>query len=233
MYKRSWASLYMIALFFIVPIITFQFFLIYNPHIWRELAMKYSNLTSNICYGLSLMAMILFFLLYVAAIFKTVALMDQGKAPKLFESCKEAARDIKPFCAVCILYVLLVSLWTLVIVIPGIIFGVLYSLAPMAMLIDQKRGFEALIFSKRIVKQTCVKYLDYLLLTTLLLFAFFVPIVIFMDMLINFMLSRGMYSGAIIVDYSEILVLLFVVNYFMMFCYFLYQEMKIRGGVNA
>jgi len=72
-----------------------------------------------------------------------------GESKKIYEETKPY---FWPYLGLTILSTILIILWTLLLIIPGIIFSVLYSLAVYTFIFENKKGMDALKRSKELVK---------------------------------------------------------------------------------
>lgn len=90
-----------------------------------------------------------YFLRAYMAIYLLVKNNFEGEAKKLFQETKSL---FWPYLGLSLLTGLLISLWALLLLIPGIIFAVFYSLVDYVFFSENKRGMEAIKRSKFLVK---------------------------------------------------------------------------------
>ena len=170
--------------------------------------------------GIVFIFIILFSLFYSIALIKTIHNAAQGQEVSGIEMYREAKGVLKPFAVVSIIVFVKVALWSLLLIIPGIIFSVLYSFAQLAVIIDGKRGNEALVFSKSVVKDNLKEFL-------LKMFAL-MGVVILIGIISSFMVLIP-FVGIIINEAVKIALGI----YAMIFSYYLYQDLKSKVGVEV
>jgi hypothetical protein len=111
-------------------------------------------------------------------------------------------------------------------VFPGIIFGLFYSLAGMAHLIEGKKGKEALIYSKELIKPYIIKYSDYLLAVIIIILFVTAVIIYVVDKLMIFLTSKNLYFFTNVADYFETLVIINAGIFFIVFLYLIYSQLR-------
>ena len=115
--------------------------------------------------GLSIIAVIVLAVivvpLYQIVIFRILQAVDKNEPLGIKDAYRAAYAVLGSYLFVSLLLMVKVILWSFLLIVPGIIFGVLYSFAPLAFLIDGKKGQEALVFSKAIIKPNAWKYIGY------------------------------------------------------------------------
>ena len=89
---------------------------------------------------------------YSIALIKMVAVIDKGESLKVTDAYRQAIPLFAPFFLVYFLVAIKVFLWSLLFVIPGIIFAIFYTFTQFSVIIDGKRGREALVFSRNIIQ---------------------------------------------------------------------------------
>jgi len=92
------------------------------------------------------------FLLFQIVILKTYEKIDQKKQVCTGNIFHESIWLFFPYSLVFILFVFWASVWSLLFIIPGLVVGFFYSFAICAFMFDNKRGNEALSYSKKIIK---------------------------------------------------------------------------------
>lgn len=98
---------------------------------------------------LSVLVVMYFSIQAYAGIFLLVKKDFQGEPKELF---KEAKDSIIPYITLTVLTAILLLLWTLLLIIPGIIFSIFYSMAIYVYFFEGKTGMEAIKRSKELVK---------------------------------------------------------------------------------
>ncbi len=97
----------------------------------------------------SVVAIIYFAIRSQAAIFLLVKNNYTGNELHYFKETKKLAI---PYIILTVLTVVLIMLWALLLIIPGIIFSILYSLAVFAFFFEDRRGLEAIKRSRELIK---------------------------------------------------------------------------------
>ncbi|MDP8264471.1 MAG: hypothetical protein P9M12_03205 [Candidatus Aceula lacicola] len=170
--------------------------------------------------GIAFIAITLFALLYSIALIKTIHNAAQGQAVSGMEMYKEARGVLKPFAVVSVIVFIKVLLWSLLLIIPGIIFSVLYSFSQLSVILDEKRGNEALVLSKSVIKANLKEFL--LKMLALMGVALLISIISSFMVLIP-------YVGFIINEAVKIALGI----YAMIFSYYLYQDLKSKAGAEG
>lgn len=98
-------------------------------------------------------------LLYQVAVVKTVESVDKKQPLEPLALYKTALADMGGYLVVALWVMVKVLLWSLLLVIPGVIFGILYSFATFAFLLDRKKGIEALQFSRGIIRANVWRFI--------------------------------------------------------------------------
>ncbi len=113
------------------------------------------------------------FLLQIALI-KKIRAVDQGLDLKPAGAYKQAFALMGPYLFVFLLVLVKILLWSLLLIVPGIVFAVFYSFSYFALILDDCRGTKALAFSKSLIKPNFWRFLGYSLViwTILLLIGF-------------------------------------------------------------
>jgi len=125
-----------------------------------------------------------------------------------------------------ILYVLKVFCWSLLLIIPGVIFGVYYSSSSLALIVDNKRGQEALKLSQMVIKPNFTKYLTCLLLMFILLLIACVLFIFVFDTYIVLFTLRGKLFLAEVIGFLEVTWIAMAGVFFYVFYYYLYKDLK-------
>ena len=171
------------------------------------------------------------FLLYPVALIRMIQSINAQEELTPLASYQKAWGVIASYLWIGTIVLFKVILWSLLFIIPGIIFGIFYSFWYLAFLIDNKRGNEALIYSKKIIKPNFWPYVGYSLVLV------FIMVVVYL--LIGFVVKllfgvpvRGSFSlmptiGSFFRSILEGIVSIYAT----IFCYKLYKELKSRLGI--
>ncbi len=107
------------------------------------------------------------------AMIKVVDTANRGQAIGVFEAYKQARLLSLSYFTAMILTVGKIFLWSLLLIIPGVIFGIFYSLYSFAVVVDGQRGNQALAYSAKIIKPQiwrCIGYYVLISAASVLLF---------------------------------------------------------------
>lgn len=107
------------------------------------------------------------------ALFKMIQANDREERLGVFEVYRQAAPLCGPYLRVILLALVKIVLWSLVLIVPGIVFGFFYSLANIIFIVDGKKGLEALRESKKIIKANGLVYSGNLALMLLVVYLIF------------------------------------------------------------
>ena len=141
---KNIVDIYLWAIFYsAIPI----FLLIFLP-IFKDNNIVLSALFSVIL-AVSLLVFVYFSIRAYIAVILLLKKEFKGENKELF---KESKKYVWPYIGLSILTAILVILWSLLLIIPGIIYSVFYSLAVMTFFFEDKRGMNALKRSKELVK---------------------------------------------------------------------------------
>ncbi len=164
LYFRHCLTFFNLTAIFYVPLWAIYFSLErnnYAPQLELMVALvtnKVSNsgpylLTGIVTYAFTVFAVLLFQLASVRLCQSVVS----GKTSSSWGAFREAWFSLSGYLAILLLVSCKIFCWSLLFFIPGIIFGTLYSLAPLACVIDGKKGNDALVFSRKIVEKNWFK----------------------------------------------------------------------------
>lgn len=116
--------------------------------------------------------------------------------------------------------------WGLLLILPGIYFSVLYSFAPLLVLIEGKNSKEAMALSAALLKPNLIKYLDYLLYAAVTSILSYLPFLALFEYLVEFCVGRGNWQLADSVSYLELIVVLMAVQFNVVFYIRLFEEIR-------
>lgn len=141
---KNISDIYLWAIFYAaIPIVL----LIFLP------VVKDNNATLSLLFSLLLAISSLVFIYFsIRAYIAIVLLLKQNFKGDNKDLFKQSKKYLWPYIGLSLLTAILVILWTLLLIIPGIIYSVFYSLAVMTFFFEDKRGMEALKRSKELIK---------------------------------------------------------------------------------
>jgi len=220
----------MFSIIFFAPAGLFYFYIWNNPFLIRKVFGAVPLWVAVITEYLTYIGAITYILHFIATMVKAIINADNGGQPKLIESFRRADRICAAYIWVKILFVFKVICWSILFVIPGIVAGILYNFAGMALLVDGKRGQEALQHSKEIIKQNFFDYLfsTVMMLTVLMLIC--AAFILLFDNLILIFVLQKIYFSAMLIDLLEISIILLSGIYFLIFYYYLYKDLQKKTG---
>jgi hypothetical protein len=224
-YKENWRSFFKILLIFILGTIP----------VWVVAGVKLAigeNIDSVGIYNF-------FFVLLglVAGIF-TIYINISAKATAFmyFKRLKEKSKNIKnlfhecrkqyfgPLLLVNILVFIFVLLWSLLLIIPGIIFGIYYSFAGWVVIFEERKGKDALNRSKELVKGNWWGVFARYIFLYLALFLF----LIVLDVVLT---PLGAETAEAIGNLVEQIVSFLLMPFFFAYSYLIYKDLvRIKGG---
>jgi len=228
LYTRYWFHFILISLIFLIPTLLTILFFLFNAPFWNFIINTFSFLFYYISFWLLVSVALFYSLLSIMAFVKFLDSAHRDQTLGIFEAYKEALRQYGSLLSVYGLFTGKIFLWGLLLILPGIYFGILYNFAPLAVLVDNKKGMEALNFSRSLVRPNIIKYLDYILLSFGSVALICIPFFVCLDFVVKWALSRQyswlVHSGGIL----EFFVLLTAGHFLMVFYYFVYCEFKNR-----
>jgi len=227
-YKCHWFRLIRITIPFFGATIALNINYWSKDYLLQNIIMRFSHGVFRLMDDLITLGVLLLLLISVAAIFRTIYNLNQGTKFKFFSTFKEAFLRLGSLLYIYFLSAIKTFGWALLFIVPGILFAIFYSLAPLALIVDEVKGNRALQFSKKIVKKNIVKYLDYLLYTFVILYLLCVTFISLLDWVGLYFLKRGRGIVFTAVNYIEYASLFVAALFFFVFCYFLYEELKAR-----
>lgn len=232
LFRKHWVVFARVAAVFIIPLM-----LLYRCFWDNELFVDafIQRFSLDAFYRMDNAAMavtFLFFLLYLSAMVKTIQWADEGKTLSVVASYRWAWRTFGSYLWVKFLFVMKVALWSLLLIVPGIIFGIFYCLSGMAFVIDGKKGEAAFVHSRRIVQANFVACAGYVSFIFLFLFALCASVVISLDGFILFARLKGHFLLANLIDAVEVLTILASSVFLLVFVYYLYAAFskELRDG---
>lgn len=116
------------------------------------------------------MIIAVFSTIYTIGTIKIIQAGNKEEMVVLNNIFKDSWNMLGPTLLIAAIVVIKVVLWALLLIIPGIIFGIYYSYAYLAFIVDGKKGNEALIFSKSLIKPNIGKFIGNSLAVGLILF---------------------------------------------------------------
>ena len=188
----------------------------------------------------NILAIMLFFIFFVVvvtiaflammifsiAIIKKIKACDDQENLSIGETYRLSAAVLGSFCIVIFWAFIKVSLWSLLLIVPGIVFAIFYSFAQMAFILDEKKGISALVFSRGIIQSHFWEFVGKSFVASLIFFVF--------SMVFGFFVYRVFPSKSgwdpIISGLLQNLINGFLGIFPLTFGYFLYKDLKERDA---
>jgi len=164
--------------------------------------------------------------LYQIAIIKTIMSVENNEKLDSVDAYSAALNLFGPVAIVGILVTAKVFLWSLLLIIPGIIFGIYYSFSVFAAIIEGKKGNDALRFSKDIVRSNIGKFLGNTIVAGIVTIPCFLIINIIITAVFGAKTGGNIgimpTTGEALARFCSVVISVYVT----IFYYFLYQELK-------
>jgi len=230
LYKRHWLCFSLIAAAYVLPVIlTNAFFWGNSEFIMRIINKSSVDALTLFNYGICIILFVYFFLT-LAALIRAIGLADEGGSPGVAAAYAQGTRLLDSYLWVKFLFVFKVLCWSLLFVIPGIIFGVFYNFSGMAAAVDGKKGMDALRVSRRIIAPNVPDYLFGVICSLTMAVMASALYILTMDTFIIFFTLRGNYFMASVVDFTEIAFVAAAGTYWLIFYFYLYKALRDRRG---
>ncbi len=172
---------------------------------------------------------VLTFLLFVALgiiFYRSVSRADHEGKIRLLSSFAELPKFFFSSVRVHFFYAVKVILWGLLLIIPGIFTFFLYSFSGPALVLDGKKGKEALLFSRQIIACNLNVYFDMVVIMTIFQMALFMPFYLVINQLHRILYLRSFYVFSNVADLMLYLLAGIHFVIFQIFFYCLYEELK-------
>lgn len=226
--RRHWLSLVKMSIPFFIPVVFLAGIIDLEVKYGYTIVAHFNLLINTLIYYFISTLMFLAALIYTAALMTFIDALNKSKTLSIFQAYQAAVKNLLPLAFVQILSMGKILLWFLALIIPGIYRASLYSFAWISVLLDGKRGEEALEFSKKILKPNLVKYLDYLLFSFLGTFFICVPFLICLEFVLEYSFLKEVYWMLHIINIIEAIMLVLAGHFLIIFLYCLYEEFKGR-----
>lgn len=224
--KRRWFYFLKISAVFFVPLHIVDTYFWQNTRLVREVINQFSLKAFFVVDDIIKFIMVVVFILYITALLTAIHIADRNQKLSVSSVYKGALDMLGPY-----LWVHLLLLWkilwrSLLLLLPGIMTAVYGGFAGLALLIDQKRGGEALVFSRDMIKPNIMSFLKCACGFALFLLAECVLVIITLDSLVILCRLNDQWFAAGIFDCLEAIWLACTGFVWQIFYYYLYQELK-------
>lgn len=136
------------VLFALIPLVVVLIFMGLNAWMGNSVSLAFRT-TSLVIMAAGVLAAIYFFIRAYMSVFLLVKRNYEGKELDIF---KATGKLFWPYIGLTLLTTIFILLWSLLLIIPGIIYSVFYSLAAYAFFFEDKRGMTAIRRSVRLVR---------------------------------------------------------------------------------
>jgi|GEM_PF-1148255 len=164
-------------------------------------------------------------MLFSIAIIKKIKACDEKKGLSVQEAYRCSVAALGPFCIVSLWVLLKVSLWSLLLIIPGIVFALFYSFAQIVFVLEDKRGLAALVRSRNIIQPYFWEFIGKSLVAGLIFFVISGPCQLIVYLAFPSKVGWDPIMAAVLVNFINGFLGVFPV----VFGYFLYKDLKERG----
>ena len=226
LYKKFLIKFIFLSLTFFTPVVLINHYFWQNTPLLNSIRLNISWEVYYLINGTLWCFVVLYFLLYFMSLIKTIHFAQQQKTIKLWEIYKETLSEYKKFFQIIRLYLFKVFSWSFLLLIPGIVMAVIYNYSVLAFLIDGKKGQDALMMSKKIIKTHYNKFLDYMLFMFLIYLVTCFPIILVLDLWISGFWYVSRFLLVYIFEYVQIYCIILLGIFPVIFYYYLYQELK-------
>jgi len=214
-----------VSLVYILFLLPFELIFWSNTYTRQFLTFNFSLQTFEIIEYLITITEWFIFFLYFIAIFKTIHKIHQNTWRNVKETYQEAVEGYKEFMKTLMLYLWKV-LSGLLLIVPGLIRAVRYSLFGMTAIIEGQKGQDALKLSEKYIKANFNRYLDFVFFISLIIFVSFFIYDFITDWPYYYLLRRDFFLMTHMIDWMGGVVLIFMCVYAYIFYYFLYEDLK-------
>ena len=229
LFSGHWLCFTAIVAAYIAPVLLIDTFFWDN----QKLILKLINRMSGNSYaafncGIDIIVFVFFFLT-LAALIRAICVAGEGGAPGVLDSYAQGMKILDSYLWVKFLFVFKTLCWSLLFVIPGVVFSVLYNFSGMAAAVDGKRGMEALRVSKAIITGNLSDYLYCVVITLTISVLGCVICITQLDVLITSAYRAGQPMAEKGINILEYAVVGVTGIYFLIFYYYLYLALRDRG----
>jgi len=226
--KLFWANWF---LFLKVALVFFALFLFVDLFFWsntllrQDIILTFSFSVFQMVYWAVAVVVCICFFWFLAALIRCIQAVDQGEPIGVLKAYGSSLAVLSPYIYVKFLYLFKVFLWSLCLVIPGMIFGFLYCLSGMAMLIGGKKGGEALTYSKKLIRSQLIESIASVAFFLMMVFSLGGIVIFLCDELVALFFFAGHVNIARLIDYMEIGIIINGMIYMAIFGYYLYRRL--------
>ncbi len=220
LFGRHWFKFLFIACLFFYPLFLLDDWLYLNIRYLSSLHL-YSLLDKSLY-----IVTFIFSVIYLILLYGVCICSDQDKTVKWGTLLKDVKRFFCSFSFIQILYLLTIILWSLALIIPGVFSAFLYIFSGLALLVDGKKGKEALKYSKLLVASRLNTFFDMLVLIIIVQGMLFVPFYLLINQAHRILYISSQYLLSTSVDSLFFLIALISMVIVQIFLYYLYLELK-------
>jgi hypothetical protein len=226
LYSDKAAILFLINFLIIVPMLAVVSLLAeILPHIK-------SSLDPARVMALQIVFLVLYVLFAVATLVSSGALLVyiarsmRGQKVSSLSAYQATLGRFGEFFKVNVIYALKMLAGCILLLLPGIYFGIVHVFAPFLVLVEGMSAKEAMAHSKNMVSARIFVYTDYLLFAALTAIASSIPFIVILNYLIDWSMFHNHWRLAAAVDFATMCVALMVTQFILVFYVRLYEELK-------
>ena len=235
---RSSAALYSAKAFmlFLISLIVISPLLVVVYLLTVALAFVSDSLNPTIVLWLRVSFLALFFLFMLATIVSTGALIVyitrsfRREKVNTVQAYQMTLKRFPEFLKVNIFYGLKVALGGILLVLPGIYFGIIHAFAPLLVLVEGLPTKEAMARSRQMIKPRLIPYTDYLFFAAIAALVSCIPFLVLLNYLIDWSMLYNHWRLAAAADFATMCVALMAVQFIMVFYVRLYEELKAQSS---
>jgi len=228
-----WLAFFKVFAVFYVPVLMIYYLFWDNSKLIDRIIDRYSLRTFHMIDDASYVVLLILFIMFLLAVILRIISADRGQKESVRSVYGKAGKMLKSYAWIKMICAFKVLGWTLLLILPGLYYAVLYSFAGMALLVDGKKGKEALELSRKMVKPNLKIYLVGSLNMLVLLLAVCIVYKFFFDRLAIFFLMNDINIMVDVIDNLSVIFVFLAGVYFLVFHYCMYKELKVRAGYNV
>ena len=213
-----------ISLVFFIPIFIMYGFFWNNSVLIGKIIDKYSLSTFHTIDNVINLCLLPFLIFHVMVVQRAIILADHDKKTRVSTIYLGSVSIFDGYLRISFLVFFKILCWSLVLIIPGIISGLRYHFAGLALLADHKRGMEALKVSCKVMESNIMKLVVCLMLIFGIVFTVCWTLIVNLDSFVIFFTFRGNVWAARFINYGEVMIAALGGFFFLTFYYYLYKE---------
>ena len=239
-YVRNFFSLLMVTAVVFIPLALLDRFFIMKvdfnqlpramvenqPIVIRGISLALWEFMAWVVLFLFIVLILLF--LFQIALFLRIETIHHNKKIDVFLLYRQALGKLGLYLDILLRVIGAVCAWSLLLIIPGIIVGVLYSFSVLAFLFDGKQGKEALHYSREIIKSNVCAFMIQVAAMLSITLAFYALIIFVLEVVFKVHAQCAYTVSSRIGEGLQDIITIALAIYPLVFFYMLYNELKQR-----